>query len=368
MAHELTPTLVVGNIQEDLKATKREVVIVYAIILIPAVTFVTLITLGLCGYPVFPATVMWVAFAMYVLRILGISIGEHRGGTHEALKSKKGVKYFFLGLASTAFQGKHFNWWTDHRNHHDNPDIPCLGTSIAPSFIEERRRKKKGCDRHTPLDGFWHAAYGWLVKKFIREANERWAKADEKLQEAYEKSYSEQNLANLQEIAENAHVARFFDRTLIWWGLAGLVVPALLAALLVPGEWWSWTALWLGLAWQVACVALVNFATAMINSYCHKPGWPGNYKHFQNKDNACNNWWLALLLLVPEAFHWWHHIMPKSANHGVYWWERSIDYSAHVIWLMERVGLVWDVNWTTVKDLELARLEYGKIELAALPA
>ena len=42
-----------------------------------------------------------------------------------------------------------------------------------------------------------------------------------------------------------------------------------------------------------------------------------------------------------ESWHHNHHAFPRSAAHGLKWWE--IDPSAMVIAGMKRVGLAWDV-------------------------
>ena len=50
--------------------------------------------------------------------------------------------------------------------------------------------------------------------------------------------------------------------------------------------------------------------------------------------------WLALPSLG-EAWHHNHHAFPRSAFHGLRWYE--LDPSGWLILGMERVGLAWDV-------------------------
>ncbi|MEN6496599.1 MAG: acyl-CoA desaturase, partial [Thermoguttaceae bacterium] len=57
-------------------------------------------------------------------------------------------------------------------------------------------------------------------------------------------------------------------------------------------------------------------------------------------DNSRNLWWVGLLAFG-EGWHNNHHAFQRSARHGHRWWEIDMTYS--VIWLMERLGLVWDV-------------------------
>jgi stearoyl-CoA desaturase (Delta-9 desaturase) len=50
--------------------------------------------------------------------------------------------------------------------------------------------------------------------------------------------------------------------------------------------------------------------------------------------------WLALPSMG-EAWHNNHHAFPRSAYHGLRWWE--LDISALVIRAMRRAGLAWNV-------------------------
>ena len=48
------------------------------------------------------------------------------------------------------------------------------------------------------------------------------------------------------------------------------------------------------------------------------------------------------LLAFGEGWHNNHHAFPRSAFHGLRWWQ--IDMSAYVIVALERLGLVWNVH------------------------
>ena len=52
---------------------------------------------------------------------------------------------------------------------------------------------------------------------------------------------------------------------------------------------------------------------------------------------------LGVELVVGEAWHHNHHTFPRSARHGLSKVETSLDPSAWLIAVMERLGLVWDV-------------------------
>ena len=83
-------------------------------------------------------------------------------------------------------------------------------------------------------------------------------------------------------------------------------------------------------------VFLLHHVTWSINSICHFYG----KRPFETTDHSTNNWALAILSFG-ESWHNNHHAFPTSARHGLKRWE--IDISAGVIWVLEKLGLVWDV-------------------------
>ena len=76
--------------------------------------------------------------------------------------------------------------------------------------------------------------------------------------------------------------------------------------------------------------------TWSINSICHFHG----ARRFATDDHSTNVWWLSLASLG-EAWHHNHHAFPRSAFHGLRWWE--LDPSGLVIRAMKRAGLAWNV-------------------------
>jgi stearoyl-CoA desaturase (delta-9 desaturase) len=76
--------------------------------------------------------------------------------------------------------------------------------------------------------------------------------------------------------------------------------------------------------------------TWSVNSVCHFFGT----RRFDVEDHSTNVFWLAIPSFG-ESWHHNHHAFPRSAAHGLKWWE--VDPSAMVIKLMRRLGLAWDV-------------------------
>ena len=115
--------------------------------------------------------------------------------------------------------------------------------------------------------------------------------------------------------------------------IAGLGIPAL-AGYLVSG---SIAGAATGLLWGgLVRVFFVHHVTWSINSVCHFTG----SRRFDVDDHSTNVFWLALPTLG-ESWHHNHHAFPRSAQHGLRWWE--LDPSAMVIRALERLGLAWNV-------------------------
>jgi stearoyl-CoA desaturase (delta-9 desaturase) len=83
-------------------------------------------------------------------------------------------------------------------------------------------------------------------------------------------------------------------------------------------------------------VFLVHHVTWSINSVCHFFG----RRRFDLEDHSTNVFWLALPSLG-ESWHHNHHAFPRSAEHGLRWWE--VDPSALIIRGMEKLGLAYNV-------------------------
>src|SRR6185295_9679778 len=81
---------------------------------------------------------------------------------------------------------------------------------------------------------------------------------------------------------------------------------------------------------------LSHHITWSVNSICHTFG----QRPFETGDRSKNNWLVGLLALG-EGWHNNHHAFPRSAFHGLRWWQ--FDFSAYVIRLLEWSGLAWNV-------------------------
>jgi stearoyl-CoA desaturase (delta-9 desaturase) len=233
----------------------------------------------------------------YLLAGFGVTIGYHRLLTHRSFQTYKPVEYLFAILGSLSLQGSVLDWVADHRKHHAHTD-------------------QEG-DPHSPhvghgsgLRGLWHAHTGWL---FETQGQADW------------KRYAR----DLYEDPGMRRITRAFPKLT----LVSLLVPAGLGWL-IHGDVAGAAR---GLVWGgLVRVFFLHHVTWSINSVCHFFG----RRRFAVEDQSTNVAWLAIPSLG-EAWHHNHHAFPRSAEHGLRWWE--IDVSGLLIGGLERARLAWNV-------------------------
>jgi stearoyl-CoA desaturase (delta-9 desaturase) len=82
---------------------------------------------------------------------------------------------------------------------------------------------------------------------------------------------------------------------------------------------------------------LLLHATWLVNSATHLWG----YRSYATRDRSTNLWWVALLTLG-EGWHNNHHAFPRSARHGLRWWELDLTYG--LIRLLALLGLARHIH------------------------
>jgi stearoyl-CoA desaturase (Delta-9 desaturase) len=126
---------------------------------------------------------------------------------------------------------------------------------------------------------------------------------------------------------------RVIHATFWAWVLFGLALPFGLGYLIDGTLAGALTAaLWGG---PVRIFAL-HHVTWSINSVCHFFGT----RRFDVEDRSTNVFWLAAFSFG-ESWHHNHHAFPRSAVHGLRWWE--VDPTAWLIRLLRRLRLAWNV-------------------------
>lgn len=236
------------------------------------------------------------AIAFFIIRMFAITGFYHRYFSHKTFKTSRTAQFVFAVLGASAAQRGPLWWAAHHRHHHQYSDQPE--------------------DLHSPHQGgFWWSHAGWFTCDAGFAMNEKrvrdWLKFPE---------------------------LRFINRF-------DSLVPAVFAVLIyLFGEA---LALWAPglntngfqlLVWGffISTVALFH-ATVSINSLLHV--W-GN-RRFETNDDSRNNFWLALITLG-EGWHNNHHRWPRSVRQGFRWYE--IDITWYGLWLLSKLGIVWDLN------------------------
>jgi stearoyl-CoA desaturase (delta-9 desaturase) len=248
--------------------------------------------------------------SFYVVCAFGTTIGFHRLFTHRGFETYAPVRAVFAVLGCMTMQGPLTQWVTDHRRHHAMSDQP--GDPHSPHVGH-------GEGLLATVRGFVHAHVGWL---FTQKGMERGRD--------YGKDLYEDRLLV------------WIDRLYIVWVALTLGLPFLL------GYWLGGSLergvqafVWAGLV----RIFLYQHATFAVNSVCHMWG----RRHFRSRDEARNNWVVALLVFG-EGWHNNHHAFPASARHGLRRFQ--LDPSWWVIRALERLGLAWDVKVPSPVQLE----------------
>jgi stearoyl-CoA desaturase (Delta-9 desaturase) len=238
---------------------------------------------------------------MYVVTILGVTVGFHRLLTHRSFATSKPMEYILAAIGSMAVQGPVISWVADHRKHHahadeeGDPHSPHVGHGSGVTGV---------------LQGLVHAHVGWFIDGQGRADRQRYA----------------------PDLCEDPGM-RWISRLFVLFVAASLAIPALVGYALGGTLVAAATALlWGGLV----RIFFVHHVTWSVNSICHFLG----SRRFATEDESRNVFWLALPSLG-ESWHHNHHAFPRSAVHGLRRFE--IDVTGLVIRAFERLGLAWNV-------------------------
>jgi stearoyl-CoA desaturase (delta-9 desaturase) len=222
--------------------------------------------------------------------------------THRSFQTYKPLEYMWAFLGSMAVQGPVIAWVADHRKHHAHTDEE--GDPHSPHVGH-------GDGILGALHGLWYAHMGWLFDAHGRADGEKYAR----------------------DLVEDRGMT-LMSRQFLSIVLIGLLIPAGLGYLLTGG---TLKGAITGLIWGgLVRIFMLHHVTWSINSVCHFFG----RRRFDIEDHSTNVFWLALPSFG-ESWHHNHHAFPRSAVHGLKWWE--VDTSAMVIRAMKRLRLAWNV-------------------------
>src|SRR3954449_8925010 len=103
---------------------------------------------------------------MYVLTVLGVTLGFHRLLTHRSFQTYKAVQYVVAAIGSMAVQGPVMSWVADHRKHHAHTDRD--GDPHSPHG--------HGSGLKGAVAGLWYAHMGWLFDRQGQAAYRKYAR------------------------------------------------------------------------------------------------------------------------------------------------------------------------------------------------
>ena len=281
------------------------------VIVIPVIALLYVITAGLLfHWPAVSVTAIVMFFLFYVMSSLGISGGFHRLATHQAFETKPWIRLMLWIMGNFAWEGGVIRWSSVHAKHHKYSD-------------EEN-------DPHSPLDGFVHAHFGWILDRV----------------EAKPETYAKHLLKD--------PIARYADRTFILWSIVSILAPAWICGIVgfvYGGLHGFLIELFVGSLWAIIRIGYVHHITWSVNSYSHLFG----KREFETNDNSHNSWWVGTF--AGGEHHNNHHALPNTVNHGIYWWQ--IDFVYYFVCLLERLGFAWNLKRFTPERVK-ERKEFWK--------
>ena len=240
---------------------------------------------------------------LYTFVALGVTTGYHRMLTHRSFAPHPVVKLILLILGSMALEGPAISWAATHTKHHALAD-------------------REG-DPHSPVEGFWHAHVGWMFTS--------------KLEDYADPEVYVRHLVN-------DPIVSFVSKTFEVWAVLALAIP-----FAIGGVFGGWAGAFTGLLWGgLVRQFLTHHVTWSVNSVCHTFG----KREFETTDRSRNEWVVGMLGFG-EGWHNNHHAFPRSAFHGLHWYQ--FDLSGYVIWTLEKFGLVHDVYRVSPELMERRR-------------
>ena len=227
------------------------------------------------------------AFALlwWMAGSLGIGVGYHRLMTHRGFKAPRWLERILGVFGTLAMQSGPITWVTTHRLHH--------------AFTETDK------DPHSPRHGTYWSYMGWIFRGTAQNSSE-----------LVRQRYSPDLIRDPFLVALDKY----------YWIPTAVVAAGLLA---VGG---------IGmLLWGVFFRVVFGWhSTWLVNSATHLWGT----RRFQTRDDSRNNPLIAALTFG-EGWHNNHHAYPRSARHGLRWFE--IDVNWIQIKLLEKLGLAANV-------------------------
>ena len=261
-------------------------------------TFVTFFHV-MAVWALFPSNWSWANFiaaavTWWIAGSWGIGIGYHRLLTHGGFKAPKWLEYFFTVCATLGLQSGSLNWVTTHRIHH--------------AFTEHDG------DPHSPREGTFWSHMGWILRGTAQN----------------------QPIEQMRKFAPDLLKDKFHVFSSKYYYMTPIIVAVLLY--FIGG--------WSMVLWGIFLRQVIGWhSTWLVNSATHLWGT----RRFETHDDSRNNGLIAALTWG-EGWHNNHHAHPRSAKHGLAWYEFDANWVQ--IRLLEKVGLITKVHAYDLKAEE----------------
>lgn len=240
---------------------------------------------------------------------LGIGVGYHRLMTHRGFKTPRWLERVLGVLGAMAIQSGPVTWVTTHRLHH--------------AFTDTDK------DPHSPRHGTYWSHMGWIFR----------GKAQNN------------SLQTMQRYSPDL----MRDPFLVTLDKYYWIPTVLLGVGLVAIGGFSMV------LWAVFLRTVIGWHfTWLVNSATHLWGT----RRFETRDDSRNNGLIAALTWG-EGWHNNHHAYPRSARHGLRWYEFDINWIQ--IKTLEKLGLaksVYALDLSTEEEKEV-QIELNPIQDAA---
>jgi sn-1 stearoyl-lipid 9-desaturase len=261
--------------------------------------------------------VFWFLLSYYWHGV-GITLGYHRLLTHRSLRLPTWLAYFWVAGGYLSLMGSPLVWVGVHRLHHQKSDV-------------------EG-DPHSPVHGFKHALYEWMFDmNSVQSDTELQAQVPELMKDPIYR------FLGIDHSARQAQLCLTFNiifRVILYLVAGPIAVIANLIA-----------------------TVMVFWSTQLVNAVCHVDGM--GYRSHETREFSRNVWWVGLLA-VGEGWHNNHHAFPKSAQHGMQWFE--VDVTWYTIWVLEKLGLAKNVIRPSVTVRRAHKTAMQEFSASAEPA
>jgi stearoyl-CoA desaturase (delta-9 desaturase) len=234
------------------------------------------------------------AVGLYYARMFFVTAAYHRYFSHRAYKTSRAFQ-FLLAVCGGMSAQKGALWWAGHhRRHHKYSDTPY--------------------DLHSPAQHGWAWAHlGWILSR----------------------AHKKTRYDLVPDLAKYPELVWLNEHHILPVALYGVALYATLGTF--------------GLVWGLlVSTVMLWHGTFTINSLTHILG----KQRFDSGDGSLNSHFLAVITMG-EGYHNNHHFYQSTANQGFYWWE--LDMSYYLLWVLSKLGLVWDLRLPPARVLALGR-------------